>query len=141
MVSRSSPDRRGPIRGEAVHGTAYAPPGWPAQVRPPDAPDWERTASNWLLDLCPADFRGYPTLRKHPVVLARFAALHLDACRLAARRGLSEARSELRDVADADTIEQVVETWHAEAARLAGVRREVGLVEEALRGGRFVARL
>lgn len=120
---------------------AYAPPGWPRQVRPPDAPDWERTATDWLLDICPADFRGYPTLRRHAVVLARFAALHVDACQLAARRGLSEARSELRDVADADTIEAALETWHAETARLAGVRRAVGLVEEALRGGRFVARL
>jgi hypothetical protein len=34
-----------------------------------------------------------------------------------------------------------VETWHAEAARLLAERRAVGLVEEALRGRRFVARL
>lgn len=122
-------------------GGAYAPPGWPAQVRPPDAPDWERTATNWLLDICPADFRGYATLRRHSVVLARFAALHIEACQLAARRGLSEARSELRDVADEDTVEGAVQTWHAEAARLVAVRRAVGLVEEALRGRRFVARL
>ena len=26
------------------------PAGWPRQVRPPDAPDWEVTAVNWLLD-------------------------------------------------------------------------------------------
>ncbi len=122
-------------------GRAYAPPGWPASVRPPDAPDWERTASNWLLDVCPADFRSYPTLRHHSVVLARFAALHIEACQLAARRGLSEARSELRDVADGDTIEAAVQTWHREAARLIAIRRAVGLVEEALRGGRFRARL
>ena len=95
----------------------------------------------WLLDLCPADFRGYPTLRRHPVVLARFTALHVEACQLAARRGLSEARAELRDVADGDVIEEALDTWHTEAARLAGARRAVGLVEEALRGGRFVARL
>ncbi len=121
--------------------THVAPPGWPPHVRPPDAPDWERTATNWLLDICPPDFRGYPTLRRHPVVLARFAALHVEACQLAARRGLSEARSELRDVADGDTVEAAVQTWHTEAARLVSVRRGVGLVEEALRGHRFVARL
>ena len=121
--------------------TYVAPPGWPSQVRPPDAPDWERTAINWMLDICPPEFRSYPTLRKHVVVLARFAVLHVDACQAAARRGLSEARSELRDVADLDTVEAAVQTWHAESARLLAVRRAVGLVEEALRGRRFVARL
>src|SRR5262245_9938807 len=111
--------------------TFVAPAGWPRQVRPPDAPDWERTATNWLFDLCPPEFRGYPALRRHPVVLARFAALHVEACQLAARRGLSEARSELRDVADLDVVEAAVQTWHAEDARLLGVRRGVALVEEA----------
>src|SRR3954462_10783400 len=69
-----------------------APPGWPHEVRPPDAPDWERTAVNWLLDLCPPEYRGYPALRRHVVVLARFAVLHVEACHAAVKRGLSEAR-------------------------------------------------
>ena len=96
---------------------------------------------SWLLDRCPPEFRSYPVLRRHDVVLARFAVLHVQACQAAVRRGLSEARSELRDVTDADTIEAAVQTWHAEAARLMAERRAVGLVEEALRGRRFVARL
>lgn len=121
--------------------TFVAPPGWPAQVRPPDAPDWERTAQNWLLDICPPEYRAYPTLRRHVVVLARFAVLHVEASQLAARRGLSQARAELRDVAALDVVEAAVLTWQAEDARLSGVRRAVGLVEEALRGRRFVARL
>ena len=121
--------------------TYVAPPGWPAPVRPPDAPDWERTAQNWLLDICPPEYRSYPALRRHPVVLARFAVLHVEACQTAVRRGLSEARAELRDVTDQDIIEVAVETWHAESARLQAERRAVGLVEEALRGKRFVARL
>jgi len=75
------------------------------------------------------------------VVLARFAVLHVEACQHAARRGLSEARSELRDVASEDVVEAAVQTWHAESARLLGVRRAVGLVEEALRGRRYRARL
>ena len=95
----------------------------------------------WLLDLCPPEYRSYPVLRRHEVVLARFAVLHVDACQSAVRRGLSEARAELRDVAEQDAIEAAVETWHAEVARLMGERRAVGLVEEALRGRRFVARL
>lgn len=121
--------------------TFVAPPGWPTQVRPPDAPDWERTAQNWLLDICPPEYRAYPALRRHLVVLARFAVLHVEASQLAARRGLSQARAELRDVASLDVVEAAVQTWQAEDARLSGVRRAVGLVEEALRGRRFVARL
>ena len=100
-----------------------APPGWPRAVRPPGAPGWEHTAVAWLLDICPPEF------------------LHVEACQAAVRRGLSEARSELRDVTDQDTVEAAVETWHAESARLMAERRSVGLVEEALRGRRFVARL
>lgn len=118
-----------------------SPPGWPRQVRPPGAPDWERTAVNWLLDICPPEFRSYPVLRRHEVVLARFAVLHVEACQSAVRRGLSEARAALRDVADPDTVESAVETWQREQARLLAERRAVGLVEEALRGRRFVARL
>lgn len=118
-----------------------APPGWPEQVRPPDAPRWELTAEAWLLDLCPPEYRSYATLRRHVVVLARFALLHVEACQAACRRGLSEARAELRDVAPSDVVEAAVETWLTEDARLSAVRREVGLVEEALRGTRFRPRL
>lgn len=122
-------------------GTYVAPAGWPREVRPPDAPDWERTAVNWLFDICPPDYRTHPALRRHVVVLARFAVLHVEASQEACRRGMSQARSELRDVADLDAVEAAVEAWQAEAARLMAVRRSAGLVEEALRGRRFVARL
>ena len=41
-----------------------------------------------------------------------------------------------------DVIDAAITTWQTEEARLAvGVRRGVGLVEEALRGRRYVARL
>lgn len=111
------------------------------QVRPPDAPDWEVTAARWLLDICPPEYRSYPVLRRHVVVLARFAVLHVEASQAAVRRGLSEARGALRDVASADAVEVAIEAWHRESARLAAERRAVGLVEEALRGRRFAARL
>ncbi|MDP3894466.1 hypothetical protein, partial [Nocardioides sp.] len=104
-------------------------------------PDWERTAVNWLLDLCPPDYRRYTGMRRHPVVLARFAVLHVEANQAACRRGLSETRADLRDVASLAVVEAAVQTWQLEQARLIGVRRAVGLVEEALRGRRFVARL
>ena len=118
-----------------------APPGWPAEVRPPDAPDWEATATSWLLDLCPPDYRRYAGLRRHVVVLARFAALHVEANQAACRRGLSEARSDLREVAVPEVVDAAVQTFQLEEARLLAVRRAVGLVEEALRGRRYVARL
>lgn len=118
-----------------------APPGWPPEVRPPDAPDWEATAVSWLLDLCPPEYRRYQGLRRHPVVLARFAVIHVEADQAAVRRGLSGIRMDLRDVATDAVVEAAVQTFLLEDARLATVRRAAGLVEEALRGRRYVARL
>lgn len=118
-----------------------APPGWPSDVRPPDSPRWELTAEAWILDICPPEYRTLATLRRHVVVLARFAVLHVEAGQAACRRGLSEARSELRGVCPDDVIEAAVATWLSEDARLSRVRREVGLVEDALRGTRYRARL
>ncbi len=119
----------------------YVPPGWPREVRPPDAPGWEITATNWLLDLCPPEYRSYPALRRHIVVLARFTVLHVEASQAAVQQGLRQARAHLRDVATLEVVEAAVLTWQTEEARLLGVRRAVGLVEDAIRGRRFVARL
>ncbi|MGH3472982.1 MAG: hypothetical protein ACRDPG_13190 [Nocardioidaceae bacterium] len=121
--------------------TIYCPPGWPEPVRPPGAPRWEDTAIAWLLDQCPPDYRLYDGLRRHPVVLARFASLHNDACIEAAQRGISEARTVLRDVLPTESVEGAVAMWEREGARLLKVRRAVSLVEEAFRGRRFRARL
>ncbi|GAB3258100.1 hypothetical protein GCM10027425_19380 [Alteromonas gracilis] len=121
--------------------TSYAPPGWPRAVRPPDAPDWEVTASSWLLDICPPEYRSYPVLRRHVVVLARLATQQVKGQQESVDRALSEARGALVDVAEGDVVERYVETLQREAARLLGLRRETALVEEALRGRRFVARL
>jgi hypothetical protein len=118
-----------------------APPGWPGGGRAAGAPDWERTAVHWLLDICPPEYRGYPGLRRHPVVLARFAVLHVEASQAAVNRGLSEGRGVLRDVAGEAEVSAALAIWEREAARLLGVRRAVGLVEEALRGQRYVARM
>ena len=121
--------------------THVAPPGWPSEVRPPDAPDWEATAAGWLLDLCPSDYRRYAGLRRHVVVLARFAVLHVEANQAACRRGLSEVRADLAQVAGPAVVDAAIQTFQLEEARLMAVRRAVGLVEEALRGRRYVARL
>lgn len=135
--SPQSPQRATPPPGHR----GVAPPGWPRQVRPPDAPDWEVTAASWLLDLCPADYRRFAGLRRHVVVLARFAVLHVEAQQLATRRGLSEIRGDLRDVADEAVVEAAVQTFQLENARLVALRREVGLVEDALRGRRYRVRM
>lgn len=120
---------------------AVRPPGWPAQVYPAGVSGWEESAVRWLLDLCPPEFRSYSGLRRHPAVLARFTALHVEGMQTAARRGLSEGRTALREVAEPDVIAKSLATWELELARLVGVRRAVGLVEDALRGRRFRERL
>ncbi len=123
---------------------------WPPPSRPPagrgrsalpDAPDWEVTAASWLLDLCPAEYRRYPGLRRHVVVLARFAVLHVEAQQAACRRGLSQIRADLKDVATLEVVDAAVQTFQLDDARLQATRRAVGLVEDALRGRRYVARL
>jgi hypothetical protein len=118
-----------------------APAGWPAQVRPPGAPDWERTAVGWLFDLCPPEYRSYDVLRRYPVVLARFAAGHVASAQDAARHGLATARAELREVVPPEAVEAAVAAYEREGLRLTMLVRAVDLVEEALRGRRFVPRL
>jgi hypothetical protein len=120
---------------------AVAPPGWPGEVRPPDAEGWEDSAERWLLDIGPPEHRSYPVLRRHVVVLARFAAVHTQATLEASRRALADARVSLRDVVGPETVEQAVQAWEGEIARLVARERAVLLVEEALRGRRFRPRL
>ncbi|MDP9443844.1 MAG: hypothetical protein M3P83_05650 [Actinomycetota bacterium] len=118
-----------------------APPGWPAPVPPAGVPGWEEAAVRWLLDVCPPEFRSYGVLRRHAVVLARFAAAHVDAGLAASRTGLGEARTSLRDHVAPETVEAAVAAWEREIARLIALRRSVGLVEDAVRGRRFRPRL
>jgi hypothetical protein len=124
-----------------VTSTIYTPPGWPERVRPPGAPDWEATAIAFLLDCCPADFRAYPVLRNHPVVLARFASQFVEGQYHAAQEGLAGARISLTDYVSAEVVEAAAQAWLEQSAQLVRVRRAVALVEEALRGKVFVRRL
>jgi hypothetical protein len=117
------------------------PPGWPAEVRPPGTPEWERSATAWLFDQCPADYRQYDVLRRHPLVLARFAATALDAAVAAADAGLRTVRVELRERVAPDVVEAAAAAYEQERHRLRGCRRAVDLVERALRGERWVPRL
>lgn len=128
-------------RIEQVNVSSYLPPGWPAQVRPPGAPGWERTATAYLLDCCPPEFRGYPVLRRHPVVLARFAARYVAGQCATAEDGVAEIRTGLPRSVSPEVVTEAVEAWLEQAAHLLRVRRSVGLVEDALRGKEFVPRL
>lgn len=117
------------------------PPGWPAEVRPPQAPDWERSAVAWLFDLCPPDYRTHEVLRRHPVVLARFAAGHVASAVEAARHGIRTVRAELRGVVPPEVVEAAVAAYEREGRRLVTTGRQVALVDAALRGERHVPRL
>lgn len=121
------------------------PPGWPAEVLPPQAPDWERSAVAWLLDLCPPDYRAHEVLRRHPVLLARFAAQHVAAGVQAARDGLRTLRADaaaglLGDLPP-EALDAAVGAYEREGRRLGRAGRQVGLVAGALRGERWVPRL
>ena len=118
-----------------------APPGWPADVPPPGAPEWERKAVAWLLDLCPPDFRGYDVLRRHPAVLARFATRYVAAALDASRAGLAAARHELGPLLGPDGLPAAIDAYEREEARLVRAQRAVPLVERALKGERFTPRM
>lgn len=117
------------------------PPGWPPEVLPPQAPDWERGAVGWLFDLCPADYRAHEVLRRHPVVLARFAAGHVESAVEAARHGLRTARADLRGIVPPEVVDAAIAAYEREGRRLLVVGRQVALVDAALRGERHVPRL
>jgi hypothetical protein len=119
----------------------YAPPGWPEVVRPPGAQDWDAQAVAYLLDCCPADFRSYPVLRRHPMVLAAFARHSVWGQRRAATDGVSMARSDLEQRVEHRVIDEALDAWQSEIARLARVERSVDLLSRALAGERFAPRL
>lgn len=117
------------------------PPGWPSEVLPPQAPEWELSAVAWLLDQCPPEYRAHDVLRAHPVVLARFAREHVEAAVQAARNGYRTARADLRDVVPPEVVAAVLGAYDREGRRLVQVGRAVSLVEAALKGERWVPRL
>jgi hypothetical protein len=117
---------------------ASLPPHWPASVQPPGAPEWEQTAVSWLLDVVPGEYRGYPVLTRHPVLLARFAAGYVDACLQAARQGWRDLRRDLSGELDPAVVEAAMTAYEREGVRLAELARAVDSVHSALRGRRWV---
>lgn len=117
------------------------PAGWPAGVRPPGAPGWEKTAVSWLLDVCPPDYRGHPALTRHPVVLAWLAGHHLEGQLQATRRALATARADLAGAVSQTVLREALDAVESELARAVAARRSLDLVGQALSGVRFVPRL
>ena len=100
-----------------------------------------RTATAFLLDHCPPDYRAYPVLQRHPVVLARFARGCLDGQLTATRSNLAGVRPDLKDFVDGSVADEVVLALQSEEARLVRASRSALLVEQALRDVRFVPKL
>ena len=119
----------------------YRPPGWPDVVRPPGAEGWEESAVAFLFDCCPADFRAYPVLRRHPVVLARFATHFVAGQCRSAQEGLAGIRTGLQGRVPAEAVEAAAQAWLEQAARLTRTKRAVSLLEDALAGQAFQPRL
>lgn len=108
------------------------PADWPQELPPPRAEDWQREAVAWMFDLVPPEYRQYDVLRRHPLLLARFAAGHLEASLEAARRSWRSLRGELSGRLPTEVIEQAMAAYEREGSRLADARRALGAVQHAL---------
>ncbi|TMR08389.1 hypothetical protein ETD86_48050 [Nonomuraea turkmeniaca] len=88
------------------------PPGWPAQVLPPDDPGWVHSATSWLLDILPPDYRTHSEIITKPRALAWMAATHVEHYQAAAQRGYRSAAVDLRMLAatgyDPEDVEDLV---------------------------------
>lgn len=117
------------------------PPGWPERVPPPGVKGWEPAVVAWLLDLCPPEYRGYGAVRRHPVVLAWLAELHVAAEVEAMRDAYRTVRVEMSEVLPPGTTDAVLVCLEREGLRLRAAQRSIDLVRQALAGGTFVPRL
>ncbi len=120
---------------------AYTPPGWPAAVPPPGVPGWERRAVAWLLDQCPHEYRGYPVLARHPLLLVRLAARQVSAQHAGTQSARAALRADLSGYLPTAVVAEGLAVLDAEQQRLAAAAEAVQLVERAMRGQVFVPRL
>jgi hypothetical protein len=98
-------------------------------------------AVSWLLDHCPADYRGYEGWRKNPVALAWVAVRHIDAQLDAMRQAYREVRVDLGDLVSAEALAQIQSDLEKEGLRLRASARGARLVYDALQGKRYIPRL
>ncbi len=95
----------------------------------------------WLLDAVPPDYRAYGVLRRHPLALARMARHHVESAVEAARNGYRRAAVDLKEHLPPHAIEAVLSVYRREGPRLVELAASIELVEQALRGEPFVARM
>ncbi|MGI4895445.1 MAG: hypothetical protein ACRYF3_10060 [Janthinobacterium lividum] len=119
----------------------HGPPGWPREVPPPGVEDWQVDAVGWLLDQAPPEYRGYPPVRNHPLLLGWLVEHHVAAQQEAVRRAASTARRDLSQHLPPEAAPQVFAVLEREELRLRRVGRAVDLLQQAMRGTHFVPRL
>lgn len=109
-----------------------APAGWPRDLPPPGTDEFDAKVTGWLLDRGPSDLRQSP-VRSLPLALARIVSHTIAATIDGLRTAYASARAELGDALTPTELEAVQAALEAEGARLLQARREVALVEQALR--------
>lgn len=119
----------------------YLPPQWPDGVPELDHPQFEVRARNFLLDLCPPEYRGYPELSRHLLLLVRLAARQLAAQRVGTENATAALRADLTDFVGVDVVDDGLRILRAELYRLEEQMARVAVLEQALRGRRFTRRL
>ena len=112
---------------------AQLPDGWPAGVHPPGTEGFERTATAWLLDVVPPDYRLHGVLVRHPVALATLARHHANASVQGARQAYRSARADLGNELSPAAMAAVLDAYRAEGARLVATAQAVDLIERAVR--------
>ena len=75
------------------------------------------------------------------MVLARFAAEHVESQVAACRDGIAGIRASLGEFVAPEVLEAALLAWQEQTELLRRRRREVALVEEAMRGKVFVRKL
>lgn len=140
-----APGSRGAPVGEGGRGDPTAqvarPAGWPRAVPPAGVPGWERPLVAWLLDLCPPEYRAYPAIHRHPLLLAWLAERHVGAQLIAMREAYQVVRVEVGGRLPPGAVESVLDALRHEGRQLVATQRSIGLVRQALDGAAFVRRL
>jgi hypothetical protein len=108
------------------------PPGWPKALPPAGTDEFNDRVVLWLLDQSPADFRTSP-LRAMPLALCCVVSHSLDGLLAGVRSAYRSARTELADVIGPSGLLALQQVLEAQGARIAATKREVALVEAALR--------
>ncbi len=108
------------------------PPGWPKDLPPTGTSEFDDRVVLWLLDRSPADLRT-STLRSMPLALCCVVAHSLEGLLAGIRNAYRSARTELADEISPSDLQTLQQALEAQGARIAAVRREVALVESALR--------